>query len=56
MQKDSTVEAVVRSACESVIRAEPEITRLDTITGDGDCGDTLKAGANGEFNATTITA
>jgi dihydroxyacetone kinase len=31
------------------MRAEPEITRLDTIAGDGDCGLTLKAGAEGLF-------
>ncbi len=39
----------VESACESVIAAEPEITRYDTIAGDGDCGTCLKAGADGEW-------
>lgn len=35
----------IERACQAVIEAEPEITRLDTIAGDGDCGLTLKAGA-----------
>ncbi|KAG6902329.1 hypothetical protein C0995_001366 [Termitomyces sp. Mi166 len=38
-------EASVKRACEALIAAEPEITRMDTIAGDGDCGLTLKAGA-----------
>ncbi len=32
--------------CETVIKAEPEITQFDTVTGDGDCGYTLRDGAN----------
>jgi len=32
----------VRRAAHALISAEPEITRLDTIVGDGDCGLTLK--------------
>jgi hypothetical protein len=28
---------------------------MDTITGDGDCGLTLKAGAQGEFSLPTIS-
>ncbi|GAA5983615.1 hypothetical protein JCM10908_000353 [Rhodotorula pacifica] len=35
------------AACEAVVAAEPEITRFDTIAGDGDAGLTLKAGAEG---------
>src|ERR1700761_7983309 len=27
----------IKSACQSLIQAEPEITRLDSIVGDGDC-------------------
>lgn len=30
----------------SIVAAEPEITRLDTIAGDGDCGTTLARGAS----------
>jgi dihydroxyacetone kinase len=33
-------------ACNKLIEAEPEITRMDTIAGDGDCGLTLKGGAD----------
>lgn len=39
----------VKSACEAVVKAEPEITRFDTIAGDGDAGLTLKAGAQGKL-------
>ena len=38
----------VKRACDAIIAAEPEITRMDNIAGDGDCGLTLKDGANGE--------
>lgn len=34
-------------ALKAVIAAEPEITQMDNIAGDGDCGLTLKAGAEG---------
>jgi len=37
--------AVLKSACESAIRAEPELTKYDTVLGDGDHGHTLKGGA-----------
>jgi hypothetical protein len=35
------VRAIAR-ACESLIQAEAEITRMDVVAGDGDCGTTLK--------------
>lgn len=35
-------DAITR-ACYALIANEPEITRMDTIAGDGDCGLTLKA-------------
>jgi len=38
----------IQKSCNALILAEPEITRMDTIAGDGDCGLTLKAGAEGE--------
>ncbi|GLB43410.1 putative dihydroxyacetone kinase [Lyophyllum shimeji] len=41
----ASCKASVERACRAVIAAEPEITRMDTIAGDGDCGLTLKAGA-----------
>lgn len=37
----------VKAACKALIDEEPEITRMDNIAGDGDCGLTLKAGATG---------
>ncbi|OZJ06051.1 hypothetical protein BZG36_01149 [Bifiguratus adelaidae] len=35
----------IQSATQSVIEAEPDITHYDTVLGDGDCGQSLKAGA-----------
>jgi dihydroxyacetone kinase len=37
--------SAVERACNAIVQAEPEITRMDTIAGDGDCGLTLKGGA-----------
>lgn len=37
----------LKSALERVIKAEPEVTRYDTVVGDGDCGIGLKRGAEG---------
>lgn len=37
----------IQKACRALIAAEPEITQMDNIAGDGDCGLTLQAGANG---------
>lgn len=39
--------AAISKACKALIAAEPEITQMDNIAGDGDCGLTLKAGAEG---------
>ncbi len=36
------VESMILGACNELVTAEPEITKYDTITGDGDCGQTLK--------------
>lgn len=47
----SLFEKAVTQACKNVIKAEPEITRYDTIAGDGDCGTTLKAMAEGVIKA-----
>ena len=38
----------VKRACNALIKEEPEITRMDNIAGDGDCGLTLKDGAQCE--------
>ncbi|THH05051.1 hypothetical protein EW145_g5078 [Phellinidium pouzarii] len=40
------IEAISK-ACKALIAAEPDITHMDNIAGDGDCGLTLKAGAEG---------
>lgn len=39
------MERMVRAACEAIIKVEPDLTRWDTVMGDGDCGETLKTGA-----------
>ena len=44
------IDAIIR-ACNELIDAEPEITKMDTIAGDGDCGLTLKEGANAVLQA-----
>lgn len=40
-------DACVQAACGALISNEPEITRLDSVAGDGDCGLTLRSGAQG---------
>ncbi|RSL44999.1 hypothetical protein CEP53_010968 [Fusarium sp. AF-6] len=41
----SSAQAAFKRALERVIAAEPEVTRYDTVVGDGDCGIGLKRGA-----------
>mmetsp|Transcript_10120 Transcript_10120/g.30928 ORF Transcript_10120/g.30928 Transcript_10120/m.30928 type:complete len:551 (-) Transcript_10120:1312-2964(-) len=36
---------LIKAACNAVIKAEPDLTAADRIVGDGDCGTTLKQGA-----------
>src|SRR5262249_38930048 len=36
------VERAIKAACEALIQAEPELTELDRITGDGDLGASMK--------------
>jgi len=38
--------ASIDRACKNLIAAEPEITQMDVVAGDGDCGLTLKVGAS----------
>ncbi|KAI1642757.1 dihydroxyacetone kinase [Daldinia loculata] len=40
------LDRMLRSACNELIVAEPDLTKWDTIMGDGDCGETLKTGAS----------
>ncbi|KAM0544090.1 hypothetical protein ACHAPJ_011972 [Fusarium lateritium] len=47
----SILEAMLRSACEALIQAEPHLTKWDTVMGDGDCGETLKTGASALIQA-----
>jgi len=39
----------IERACNALDKAEQEITRMDTISGDGDCGLTLQTGARAVF-------
>jgi triose/dihydroxyacetone kinase / FAD-AMP lyase (cyclizing) len=41
----ATLERMLRKACEDLAAAEPDLTKWDTVMGDGDCGETLKTGA-----------
>ncbi|KPM40865.1 Dihydroxyacetone kinase [Neonectria ditissima] len=41
-----TLESVVRTACNALVAIEPELTKWDTVMGDGDCGETVKTGAS----------
>ncbi|KAI5920943.1 dihydroxyacetone kinase [Camillea tinctor] len=39
------LEKMLRTACNAIVEAEPDLTKWDTVMGDGDCGETLKTGA-----------
>lgn len=41
----------LESALQNLIKEEPRITHYDTVVGDGDCGETLAAGANAILDA-----
>ena len=41
----AVLEKMLRNACSQLVEAEPDLTKWDTIMGDGDCGETLKSGA-----------
>jgi len=38
-----TLDQAIRTACKAVIAAEPDITKWDIQTGDGDCGEAVEA-------------
>jgi dihydroxyacetone kinase len=38
---------LLKAACEALQNSEPAITKMDQVGGDGDCGFTLKNGAEG---------
>lgn len=46
-----TFESVLRGGLEKLLTKEQQITRYDTVAGDGDCGETLAAGAHALLNA-----
>ncbi|GAB7338906.1 hypothetical protein MBLNU457_5587t1 [Dothideomycetes sp. NU457] len=39
----ATLDKAIRTACKAVIAAEPDITKWDIQTGDGDCGEAVEA-------------
>jgi dihydroxyacetone kinase len=41
----------MKTAAEDVIALEPNLTRWDTIVGDGDCGETCANGAKAVLSA-----
>lgn len=45
------LEKMLRGACEALISAEPDLTKWDTVMGDGDCGLTLETGAKALLEA-----
>lgn len=54
LKMDAAVEkAALTNALERLIAAEPEVTKYDTVVGDGDCGIGLKRGAEGKLSSTT---
>ncbi|KAG0223229.1 Dak1 domain-containing protein [Mortierella sp. GBAus27b] len=52
---DATWERVIESAYNKVVAEEPEVTRLDQIMGDGDCGQVLLSGATAIYEASKKT-
>lgn len=44
----------IRGACIRVLEIQHEITQYDTLVGDGDCGETFAAGANGKSTSLTL--
>jgi len=42
----AVLERMLRTACDALNAAEPDLTKWDTVMGDGDCGLTLQQGAH----------
>ncbi|KAG0338460.1 Dihydroxyacetone kinase 2 [Podila humilis] len=51
--KDARWENVIETVYKNVIENEPEVTRLDQIMGDGDCGKVLLSGVSAIHDAST---
>lgn len=47
----ASFEKSLKAGLNKLLKEEPKITHYDTVVGDGDCGETLAAGANGILNA-----
>ncbi|KAL0569027.1 hypothetical protein V5O48_012948 [Marasmius crinis-equi] len=45
------IKTAITRACEAVLRVENDLTRFDTIVGDGDCGETFARGARAILSA-----
>lgn len=50
----SAFNSTLASGLQAVIAAEPDVTKYDTIVGDGDCGIGLKRGAEGKSMPTYL--
>ncbi|EGW32380.1 uncharacterized protein SPAPADRAFT_139806 [Spathaspora passalidarum NRRL Y-27907] len=48
---ENKFETQLRNAMKVLLEQEPDITKYDTLVGDGDCGETLAKGANAILNA-----
>ncbi|KAF9961311.1 Dihydroxyacetone kinase 2, partial [Modicella reniformis] len=53
---DATWERVIEHAYSNVVAEEPEVTRLDQLMGDGDCGQVLLSGATAILEHSKKTA
>ncbi|KAH9475584.1 Dihydroxyacetone kinase 1 [Psilocybe cubensis] len=49
--RNDRIQNAIRGACLRVIEIHEQLTEFDTVVGDGDCGDTFKAGALAIMNA-----
>ncbi|VVT50890.1 uncharacterized protein SAPINGB_P002914 [Magnusiomyces paraingens] len=45
--KTQNAAAIIKAGLKSVVKVEPQVTKYDTVAGDGDCGETLVNGAIG---------
>ena len=45
------LESSLRKACSNIVAAEPDLTKWDSIMGDGDCGETFAAGCSALVSA-----
>ena len=48
------MKAIVLGVAEALEAAEERLNQLDSTAGDGDCGTTLKAGAQGNYSGNLL--